>query len=570
MASTYSTSLRIELIGDGDQSGVWGQTTNTNLGSLIEQAITGVQSITMTDANYTLTNFNGVVDEARNAVLVVGGTNSQVRDVIAPLVEKLYIIRNNTVGGFAINIKGSTGSSVSIPNGTTASVYCDGTNFYSSNTGTTGNYTVNGNETVTGNSSVTGDTTASGDFFANALSSYKTATYTGDISGTTLTVSAVTAGRIFVGQIISGSGITAGTRITALGTGTGGTGTYTVSVSQTASSTTITGAAAATSSTPPVGDNTTKIATTAFVKENAVLSGSLLMWPTTSAPSGYLLCNGAAVSRTTYSDLFNVIGTTFGVGDNSTTFNLPNYVNRMPFGASPTTTASVTGNIGASVTGSISGTTLTVTAVSRGTLAVGDIISGTGVNSALISGFGTGTGGTGTYTLNVSQTVSSRTLTATGTTFTVTAVGSGTLVIGQVITGSGIASDTTIVALGTGTGGTGTYILSSQQSVASTTVTANPFIDIGETGGNKDSSVVAHTHTGTTASAGVHTHELYGDLLYTGGAGTFGTVGTSGVIVGVTNSAGAHTHTFTTDSTGGSAISRNLPPYLGINFIIKT
>lgn len=65
------------------------------------------------------------------------------------------------------------------------------------------------------------------------------ATFTGSISGTTLTVTAVSAGTIQVGQVISGTGVTAGTRITALGTGTGSTGTYTVSVSQTVASTTI-------------------------------------------------------------------------------------------------------------------------------------------------------------------------------------------------------------------------------------------------------------------------------------------------------------------------------------------
>jgi len=66
------------------------------------------------------------------------------------------------------------------------------------------------------------------------------AVVTGSISGTTLTVSAVASGTLAVGQTISGTGITAGTTITALGTGTGGTGTYTVSASQTVSSTTIT------------------------------------------------------------------------------------------------------------------------------------------------------------------------------------------------------------------------------------------------------------------------------------------------------------------------------------------
>jgi len=144
MASTYSTSLKLTLMGDGDQAGLWGQTTNTNLGTLLEQAITGVTSITMSDANYTLTSFNGVSDEARNAVLVVSGTNAAVRDLIPPVQEKLYTIVNNTTGGFAIRVIGASGTGVNVPNGATCLVYCDGTNFVSGLSGTAGNFTVNG------------------------------------------------------------------------------------------------------------------------------------------------------------------------------------------------------------------------------------------------------------------------------------------------------------------------------------------------------------------------------------------------------------------------------------------
>ena len=71
---------------------------------------------------------------------------------------------------------------------------------------------------------------------------------------------------------------------------------------------------------------------------NSVPTGSIQMWPTASAPTGYLLCAGAAISRTTYATLFALIGTTFGVGDGSTTFNLPNYTNRFPYGTTVATT----------------------------------------------------------------------------------------------------------------------------------------------------------------------------------------------------------------------------------------
>lgn len=178
MASTFSPSLRIELIGDGDQSGTWGQTTNNNLGTLIEQAISGVVTITMADANYTLTNFNGVSDEARNQVIVATGTNTGVRDIIAPLVEKTYIVKNSTTGGNAIRVIGSSGTGVSIPNGVTASVYCDGINFYSTLTGTPGNFTVNGNLTTTGTATITGVLNGTTAAFSGAISAVSP-TFTG-------------------------------------------------------------------------------------------------------------------------------------------------------------------------------------------------------------------------------------------------------------------------------------------------------------------------------------------------------------------------------------------------------
>ena len=129
MSSTYTTSLKIQEIGNGEQSGIWGTTTNTNW-NLVEQAIAGVQPITMANANYTLTDNNGALDEARNAVLVVNGVNSAVYQIVAPLVPKTYIVSNQTVGGYAITIGGSSGSVITIDNGVTTQVYCDGSDFY--------------------------------------------------------------------------------------------------------------------------------------------------------------------------------------------------------------------------------------------------------------------------------------------------------------------------------------------------------------------------------------------------------------------------------------------------------
>jgi hypothetical protein len=167
MASTYTTSLKIQEIATGDQSGTWGSTTNTNW-TLIEQAVAGTVNITMANANYTLSNLNGVSDEARNMVLIVGGTTGGAgKQIIAPLVPKFYVVTNNTSDLYSINIGASTGAVITIPSGVTAQVYCDGTNFYSAQTGSAGNFYVNGTLTAAGiadvgNINISGNVSASG------------------------------------------------------------------------------------------------------------------------------------------------------------------------------------------------------------------------------------------------------------------------------------------------------------------------------------------------------------------------------------------------------------------------
>ena len=145
MASTYSTSLGLELIGQGEQSGTWGITTNNNLGSLIEQAITGVQTISMSNATYTMTTYQGAADESRNAVLVLTGTNLAPQNLIAPAVEKVYLVSNKT-GNTVYITTGGAGANAAIANNSYAQVYCDGTDFF--NATPSSNY-VNGNLTVT-------------------------------------------------------------------------------------------------------------------------------------------------------------------------------------------------------------------------------------------------------------------------------------------------------------------------------------------------------------------------------------------------------------------------------------
>ena len=119
MASTFSPTLRLELIGDGDQSGIWGQTTNSNLGTLLEQAITGVITIDLSGySDYTLTNYNGLSDEARNAVLVFTGTPNNTCTVNVPSVNKTYIVVNKTTGSNAVVIQTTTANTSNTGSGT--------------------------------------------------------------------------------------------------------------------------------------------------------------------------------------------------------------------------------------------------------------------------------------------------------------------------------------------------------------------------------------------------------------------------------------------------------------------
>jgi hypothetical protein len=126
MTATYTSSLGLTLPGVGDTG--WGTTVNNGVTSLVDSAIAGYVNVTMTDANYTLTSVNGAADEARKMLLNISGTLTAARNVTIPARSKLYFIRNNTTGGFAITVTIGSGTTVSIPNGRSMVVMCDGSN----------------------------------------------------------------------------------------------------------------------------------------------------------------------------------------------------------------------------------------------------------------------------------------------------------------------------------------------------------------------------------------------------------------------------------------------------------
>ena len=124
MASTYSNS-GLELITDGEQSGTWGDTTNNNL-EIIDRLTNGVGAITLTGTTYTLSTFDGTLSEGQYKVLVLGGTPSGTNTVtISPnTADHLYFVKNSS--GQTVVLSQGSGSTVSILNGDTKIVYCDG------------------------------------------------------------------------------------------------------------------------------------------------------------------------------------------------------------------------------------------------------------------------------------------------------------------------------------------------------------------------------------------------------------------------------------------------------------
>lgn len=136
MPSSFSPSLRVELIGDGEQSGTWGQTTNVNLGTILEAAIAGYTPITTVAAKYALSMANGATDEARSAVLELNTATGADFEVYAPPVSKLYVVVNASPTYKATIYNSTTagnttaaGAGVEVPPGAQFLVVTDGTDF---------------------------------------------------------------------------------------------------------------------------------------------------------------------------------------------------------------------------------------------------------------------------------------------------------------------------------------------------------------------------------------------------------------------------------------------------------
>ena len=252
MTSTASPILRLELMGSGDQAGTWGTTTNTNLGTLLEGAIAGASTVSVTSAAQALTAVNYATDQSRMAIIILTTTTAANFTVYAPNVTKTYVIWNST--SYTATIGNATGPNVTTPTGGAtvtlaagekAYLFSDGSNFYA-----------------------------------------------------TTPAATVPASRGGTGLTSPGS---SGNILTSNGT-------------------------AWTSATPAIQTPT----------------GALLMWPTATPPTGWLLCDGSLYTVAAYGALYGVLGVTYG-GVAGTNFNVPDFRDRMPIGAGSTYSNTSTG-----------------------------------------------------------------------------------------------------------------------------------------------------------------------------------------------------------------------------------
>lgn len=124
--ATYSTNLALTLLATGEGAGTWGNTTNTNLGTLLEQAISGyVTQAVATGTDTTITIPNGASGVARNMYIELTGTGGASTNLIVPANEKLYFIFNNSTGAVTVKVSGQTG--VSVPAGDKVVLVSNGT-----------------------------------------------------------------------------------------------------------------------------------------------------------------------------------------------------------------------------------------------------------------------------------------------------------------------------------------------------------------------------------------------------------------------------------------------------------
>ena len=371
MASTYSTNLGIEQITTGEQSGGWGTTSNYNWDIL--DRIRGYKSVAISGTTHTLlvqaaapADGASHVEDGNYPVIKLTGSSGPATVTISPNTANVsYIFINGT--GNTVSFTQGSGGDVNLQDGKSAQFYFDGAgsgaeairgldNLEIATLECTGAAAIDGAATLGSTLAVTGAVTL-------------TAALTTANGGTGL--SSYTAGDLPY--------YATGTTLTALGIGSGG---------------------------QVLKTNTGATAPEWSTETDLCPVGSIVMYGAAAAPTNWLLCDGSAVNRTTYADLFSAIGIAYGSGDGSLTFNVPDLQTKFPIGYDGGSSYDIADTGGATadtptITGTVGSTTLTaaqIPAHAHGTpltgWPTGSWTGGTGASNSAIdaSGFSLATG----------------------------------------------------------------------------------------------------------------------------------------------------------------------------------
>jgi len=291
MASTYTSNIRLTKQGDGDNPNTWGQILNDGVISLVDEAVAGYATVTVgATTSVTLTSNQGSGDQARSAILEltgsVGGTHSTIY-VLIPNNSKSYVVRNAITYASAgadviLQVAGNAG--VTIAPGATKFVITNGTSVYN----------------------------VAPDTFSSAITVDASATFNATVS--------VSGTAYLKGAVSVGGAANFASTVTIAG------------ATHLQSTLSVAGAATFNSTVTVLGNAhvSAAVCASAFYGSGSNLTGlpsmptgAIVTWTVTAAPSGYLACDGTAVSRTTYSGLFAIVSSLYGSGDGSTTFNIP-------------------------------------------------------------------------------------------------------------------------------------------------------------------------------------------------------------------------------------------------------
>ena len=335
MPSTYTLNGGIEKIGLGEKAGAWGTTTNTNF-DIIDRLVNGVGAITLSGTTHTLTTSDGSLSDGMYKVLVLGGSPSGTNTVtISPNdADKLYFVKNGT-SQTATFTQGS-GANVSILAGDSAIIFADGAGSGAAVTDLTSGLKVKGIKT---SSSDDIDLDAAGGDFKFSVSDTEILRITN--SSSDVIIRPVVDEKDIIFQQRDGTEVA---RIEDNGTFNVVTGKLAINataITSTADELNLLDGGTSVGSSITIADTdgvvvndggTMKSVPASDFKEYIMPTGALMPYAGTSAPTGFLLCYGQAISRSTYADLFSAISTTYGTGDGSSTFNLPDLRGRVVAG----------------------------------------------------------------------------------------------------------------------------------------------------------------------------------------------------------------------------------------------